>query len=79
MKIDAMSNAGLAHEVPDEPSTTSGAWARSDSDPGVMTYPVHSRNIKGGTQGNRSRYSNPEIDGQLDAAARRSTRRSASR
>ena len=35
-----------------------------------MTYPVHSRNIRGGTQGNRSRYSNPEVDAQLDAAAK---------
>jgi peptide/nickel transport system substrate-binding protein len=47
-----------------------GRLGEINADPSSMAYPVHSRNIRGGTQGNRSRYSNPEVDAQLDAAAK---------
>jgi peptide/nickel transport system substrate-binding protein len=67
MKIDAMSNAASLtkyqlneHHI--------GRLGEINADPSVMAFPVHSRNIRGGTQGNRSRYSNPEVDAQLDAA-----------
>jgi tRNA pseudouridine(38-40) synthase len=35
-----------------------------------MCFPIHSENITGGTQGNRSRYSNPKVDELCDEAAR---------
>ena len=67
MKVDAMTNAASLtkyqlgeHHI--------GRLGNVDSDPSVMAAPVHSRNIRGGTQGNRSRYSNPEVDAKLDAA-----------
>jgi peptide/nickel transport system substrate-binding protein len=69
MKIDAMSNAASLTKYQMNEHHI-GRLGEINSDPGVMAYPVHSRNIKGGTQGNRSRYSNPEIDAQLDAAAK---------
>ena len=39
-------------------------------DPSAMCFPVHSENITGGTQGNRSRYANPEVDRLCDEAER---------
>jgi peptide/nickel transport system substrate-binding protein len=69
MKIDAMSNAASLTKYQMNEHHI-GRLGEINADPGVMAYPVHSRNIKGGTQGNRSRYSNPEVDAQLDAAAK---------
>jgi peptide/nickel transport system substrate-binding protein len=47
-----------------------GRLGEITNDPSAMCFPVHSRNITGGTQGNRSRYSNPEVDALCDEAAR---------
>lgn len=46
-----------------------GRLGEVTNDPSAMCYPIHSRNITGGTQGNRSRYSNPEVDQLCDEAA----------
>jgi peptide/nickel transport system substrate-binding protein len=46
-----------------------GRLGEITNDPSAMCFPVHSRNITGGTQGNRSRYSNPEVDQLCDEAA----------
>jgi peptide/nickel transport system substrate-binding protein len=46
-----------------------GRLGEITNDPSAMCFPVHSRNITGGTQGNRSRYSNPEVDKLCDEAA----------
>ena len=46
-----------------------GRLGEVTNDPSAMCFPVHSRNITGGTQGNRSRYSNPEVDALCDEAA----------
>jgi peptide/nickel transport system substrate-binding protein len=67
MKIDAMSNAASLTKYQANEHNV-GRLGEINADPSVMSFPVHSRNIKGGTQGNRSRYSNPEVDAQLDAA-----------
>lgn len=67
MKIDAMSNAASLTKYQANEHHV-GRLGEINADPSVMSFPVHSRNIKGGTQGNRSRYSNPEVDAQLDAA-----------
>lgn len=69
MKIDAMSNAASLTKYQMNEHHV-GRLGEINADPSSMTYPVHSRNIRGGTQGNRSRYSNPETDAQLDAAAK---------
>ena len=67
MKVDAMTNAAsLAKYQLGEHHI--GRLGEINADPSVMAFPVHSRNIAGGTQGNRSRYSNPEVDAKLDAA-----------
>ncbi|MDQ3654819.1 MAG: ABC transporter substrate-binding protein [Chloroflexota bacterium] len=47
-----------------------GRLGEITNDPSTMCFPVHSVNITGGTQGNRSRYSNPEVDQLCDEAAR---------
>ncbi len=67
MKIDAMTNAAslARYQVGDYDI---GRLGEQNADPSIMSAPVHSRNIKGGTQGNRSKYSNPEVDAKLDAA-----------
>jgi peptide/nickel transport system substrate-binding protein len=67
MKIEAMTNpASLArYQVGDYDI---GRLGEQNADPSIMSAPVHSRNITGGTQGNRSKYSNPEVDAKLDAA-----------
>jgi peptide/nickel transport system substrate-binding protein len=46
-----------------------GRLGEITNDPSAMCFPIHSRNITGGTQGNRSRYSNPEVDALCDEAA----------
>ena len=46
-----------------------GRLGEITNDPSAMCFPVHSRNITGGTQGNRSRYANPEVDQLCDEAA----------
>ena len=46
-----------------------GRLGEITNDPSAMCFPVHSQNITGGTQGNRSRYSNPEVDRLCDEAA----------
>jgi peptide/nickel transport system substrate-binding protein len=69
MKIDAMSNAASLTKYQANEHHI-GRLGEINADPSSMSYPVHSRNIRGGTQGNRSRYSNPEMDAQLDAAAK---------
>jgi peptide/nickel transport system substrate-binding protein len=67
MTVDAMANAAsLAKYQLNEHHI--GRLGDVRADPSTMSYPVHSRNIRGGTQGNRSRYSNPEVDAKLDAA-----------
>jgi peptide/nickel transport system substrate-binding protein len=69
MKVDAMTNAAsLAKYQLNEHHI--GRLGEINADPSVMAFPVHSRNIQGGTQGNRSRYSNPDVDAKLDAAAK---------
>lgn len=67
MKIDAMTNAAslARYQVGDYDI---GRLGEQNADPGILSAPIHSRNIKGGTQGNRSKYSNPEVDAKLDAA-----------
>jgi peptide/nickel transport system substrate-binding protein len=47
-----------------------GRLGEITNDPSVMCFPIHSENITGGTQGNRSRYSNPKVDELCDEAAR---------
>jgi peptide/nickel transport system substrate-binding protein len=47
-----------------------GRLGEITNDPSAMCFPIHSENITGGTQGNRSRYSNPEVDALCDEAAR---------
>jgi peptide/nickel transport system substrate-binding protein len=69
MKIDAMSNAASLTKYQMNEHHV-GRLGEINADPSVMAFPVHSRNIRGGTQGNRSKYSNPEVDAQLDAAER---------
>jgi peptide/nickel transport system substrate-binding protein len=67
MKIDAMANqASLTKYQQNEHHI--GRLGEINSDPSVLAFPVHSRNISGGTQGNRSRYSNPKVDKLLDDA-----------
>jgi peptide/nickel transport system substrate-binding protein len=67
MKIDAMANqASLTKYQQNEHNI--GRLGEINSDPSVMAFPLHSRNISGGTQGNRSRYSNPQVDKLLDDA-----------
>ncbi|MGH2616495.1 MAG: ABC transporter substrate-binding protein, partial [Thermomicrobiales bacterium] len=46
-----------------------GRLGEITNDPSSMCFPVHSRNISGGTQGNRSRYANPTVDQLCDEAA----------
>ena len=46
-----------------------GRLGEITNDPSAMCFPIHSKNITGGTQGNRSRYSNPEVDRLCDEAA----------
>jgi peptide/nickel transport system substrate-binding protein len=46
-----------------------GRLGEITNDPSAMCFPIHSQNITGGTQGNRSRYSNPEVDQLCDEAA----------
>lgn len=67
MKIEAMTNAAslARYQVGDYDI---GRLGEQNADPSIMSAPVHSRNIKGGTQGNRSKYSNPDVDAKLDAA-----------
>jgi len=67
MKIDAMSNAASLTKYQMNEHHV-GRLGEINADPSVMAFPVHSRNIRGGTQGNRSKYSNPEVDALLDAA-----------
>ncbi len=67
VKIDAMANqASLTKYQQNEHHI--GRLGEINSDPSVLAFPVHSRNISGGTQGNRSRYSNPQVDKLLDDA-----------
>jgi peptide/nickel transport system substrate-binding protein len=67
MQIDAMANqASLTKYQQNEHNI--GRLGEINSDPSVLAFPVHSRNISGGTQGNRSRYSNPQVDKLLDDA-----------
>lgn len=47
-----------------------GRLGEITNDPSTMCFPIHSENITTGTQGNRSRYSNPEVDRLCDEAAR---------
>ncbi len=67
MKIEAMTNAAslARYQVGDYDI---GRLGEQNADPSIMSAPVHSRNITGGTQGNRSKYSNPTVDAKLDAA-----------
>lgn len=46
-----------------------GRLGEVTNDPSAMCFPIHSRNITGGTQGNRSRYANPKVDQLCDEAA----------
>ena len=46
-----------------------GRLGEVTNDPSAMCFPIHSRNITEGTQGNRSRYANPEVDQLCDEAA----------
>lgn len=69
MSIEALSNqAELA--TYQENRHHIGRLGHITNDPSAMCFPVHSRNISGGTQGNRSRYSNPEVDQICDEAER---------
>ncbi len=67
LKIEGMTNAAsLAYYQ--RGGYHMGRLGEMNADPSVMSFPVHSRNITGGTQGNRSKFDNPEVDAKLDAA-----------
>ena len=69
LTIEALSNqAELAKYQQNEHHI--GRLGQITIDPSAMCFPIHSENITGGTQGNRSRYSNPEVDRLCDEAER---------
>jgi len=67
MKISAVSNqASLAQYQQGDYNV--GRLGEINLDPSIMDSPILSRNITGGTQGNRSKYANPQVDQILDSA-----------
>lgn len=67
MKISAVSNqASLAQYQQGDYNV--GRLGEINLDPSIMDSPTLSRNITGGTQGNRSKYANPQVDQILDNA-----------
>ena len=78
MKIDAMSNAASLTKYQMNEHHI-GRLGEINSDPGVMTYPVHSRNIKGGPRATARGTATPRSTASSTRPPRRSTRRSASR
>jgi peptide/nickel transport system substrate-binding protein len=68
MTIEALSSQASLTKY-QENQHNIGRLGEVTTDPSAMCFPVHSRNITGGTQGNRSRYSNPKVDELCDQAA----------
>jgi peptide/nickel transport system substrate-binding protein len=67
MKISSVSNqASLAQYQ--QGNYNVGRLGEINLDPSIMDSPVLSRNVTGGTQGNRSKYANPQVDQILDNA-----------
>ncbi|HEU0114249.1 MAG TPA: ABC transporter substrate-binding protein [Thermomicrobiales bacterium] len=69
MTVEALSSQASLARYQDNDYNV-GRLGEITNDPSVMCFPVDSVNITGGTQGNRSRYSNPKVDALCDQAAR---------
>lgn len=68
MTIEALSSQASLARYQDNDYNV-GRLGEISNDPSVMCFPIASENITGGTQGNRSRYSNPSVDQLCDEAA----------
>jgi peptide/nickel transport system substrate-binding protein len=73
MKINAVSNQASLTQY-QQGDYNVGRLGEINLDPSIMDSPVLSRNITGGTQGNRSKYANPQVDQILDSARKETDR-----